>query len=348
MRVNDLGVEALLRHQRGGAVRRAPALAADAVNVDVVAHEIGQIDRHLFAGERGETDAAAAIDHPRRLVESVRRARAFQHVLDALASGQPGDSRDGILVAHIDDRVRPEFAAHFQPAVARAGQNNRRGAERLGDRNPHQSDRSRAGHDDALAGDQPAHDVEPVHRGAGRDDQRRFRVRHVVRDMDHRVDIVDGIFGKAAIGREAVRAVSFRREAVVEARGIHALAAARAAAAPGMDLDRDPVADLEFVHRRTKLDDRAHVFVADRKILVERQFAFDHRRQAVPQYFDVCRADRDRVDTDQHLRRAGLRHRLFDQRQFLGAAEHPCLHRARHRIFIPALRCCRQCSSMSS
>ena len=106
-----------------------------------------------------------------------------------------------------------------------------------------------------------------------------------------------------------------------------------------MDLDRDPVADLEFVHRGPELDDRAHIFVADRKVLVEWQFAFDHRWQAVPQYLDIGGADRNRVDADQHLCPARFRHRLFDQRQFLGPAENPGFHRAWHRVFIPAVRC---------
>ena len=67
--------------------------------------------------------------------------------------------------------------------------------------------------------------------------------RHFVRDMHHGVDVVDRVFGEAAIGAEPVGAMALGAKAVVEARGVHALAAALAAAAPGMDLDGDAVAD---------------------------------------------------------------------------------------------------------
>src|SRR6185437_1286960 len=46
MRVYQLGIEALLRHQRSGAVRRALTLATNPEHVDVVAHKIGEIDGH--------------------------------------------------------------------------------------------------------------------------------------------------------------------------------------------------------------------------------------------------------------------------------------------------------------
>jgi hypothetical protein len=49
--------------------------------------------------------------------------------------------------------------------------------------------------------------------------------------------------------------------AVVEARRIHPLPAAFAAAAPGVDFDGDAVTDGELVNRRADLDYCAHVFV---------------------------------------------------------------------------------------
>src|SRR2546423_2093309 len=61
--MDQLRVEALLRHQRRGSVSGALALAADAENVDVVAHEIGEVDRHRLRRKGGEADAAAAVDH---------------------------------------------------------------------------------------------------------------------------------------------------------------------------------------------------------------------------------------------------------------------------------------------
>ena len=68
-----------------------------------------------------------------------------------------------------------------------------------------------------------------------------------------------------------------------------------------MHLDRDAIAELELVDAAAELHHRAHVFVAEREVLMERQLAVDHRRQAVFQNFDVGGADRDRVDPQQHL-----------------------------------------------
>src|SRR5437763_16410222 len=50
MRVYQLDIEALLRHQRGGAVGRAVALATIPGHVDVVAHEIGEGDGYRMRG----------------------------------------------------------------------------------------------------------------------------------------------------------------------------------------------------------------------------------------------------------------------------------------------------------
>src|SRR5205085_9201907 len=150
-----------------------------------------------------------------------------------------------------------------------------------GDSDPHPPDRTRTDHDDALSGNHAAHNVQPIHRGAGGDDERRLGVAHVVRNVRKRVDVVDGVFGEAAIGAETVRAVSFGAIAVIQARGIHAFAAALAAATAGVNLHRDALADLKFVDGRTELHDGAHVFMAGREAAIERQPAIDHRRDAV-------------------------------------------------------------------
>src|SRR5439155_19414841 len=86
--VYEFRVEALLRHQSGGAVCRALALAANPKDVDVVAHEIGQIDRHRLGWKGREADAPAAIDHARRLIQRIGRPRTFEHILHALPPGQ--------------------------------------------------------------------------------------------------------------------------------------------------------------------------------------------------------------------------------------------------------------------
>src|SRR5206468_10919337 len=93
---------------------------------------------------------------------------------------------------------------------------------------------------------------------------------------------VDGVFGEAAVGAEAVRPMPLRAKAVIQTRGVHPLATTLAAAAPGMNLDRDPIADLKLVDRRTEFHDRSHVFVPRREAAVERQAALDHRPHAQP------------------------------------------------------------------
>ena len=76
--------------------------------------------------------------------------------------------------------IGAEFEADLETIVARAGENDRLRAERLGDGHAQQADRAGAGDDHALAGHQTAEFGEPVHRRAGGHDQRRFLVRHVV------------------------------------------------------------------------------------------------------------------------------------------------------------------------
>ena len=61
MRMDELGVETLLRHKSGCAMRRAFAFAAYAEHINVVAHEISDIYQRRFMGKRCETDASTAI-----------------------------------------------------------------------------------------------------------------------------------------------------------------------------------------------------------------------------------------------------------------------------------------------
>src|SRR5262249_9965875 len=75
------GVDALLAHEGYGAVGRSLAFAADAVDIDVVAHDLGDIDRRLLVREGREADFAAAVDDAHRLVDRVGRARALEPVV---------------------------------------------------------------------------------------------------------------------------------------------------------------------------------------------------------------------------------------------------------------------------
>src|SRR5205085_1246813 len=291
-----LRIEALLRHQWGGAVRRALAFAANAKDIDVVAHKIGQIDRHRLRRERREADPPATIDHACRLIQRIGRARAFEHILHALPLGQALHRFHRIFAADIDDRVGAELFPHLEASVAGAGQDDGLGAQSLGYADAHEPYRPWTNDGNPLASDDAAHDIQPVHRRPGGDDERCFRVAHLVRDMSEGIYVVDSIFGKAAIGAEAVGAVPLRAIAVIQARGIHTLTAALTAAAPGMHLDRDALADLKLIHGRAELDNRTHIFVAWRKAAIKWQLAIDHRRHAVADDLAVGCADRDRID----------------------------------------------------
>src|SRR5271166_1671694 len=90
-------------------------------------------------------------------------------------------------------------------------------------------------------------------------------------------------------------------QAVVQAGRVHALAAAFALPAAGMDLHGDALADAVLVHARAERRHSAHVFVTRGKHLVERFAAADHRRRAVVDDLQVCRADRHGIDAHQHL-----------------------------------------------
>src|SRR6476659_1482877 len=222
--------------------------------------------------------------------------------------------------------IGAEPLAHFETAVARAGEDHRLRPQGLGDADPHQPDRARTDHDDAFSGNHAAQHIEPVHRGAGGDDERRLGVAHVVRNVRKRVDVVDRIFGEAAVGAETVGALSFRAIAVIQARGIHAFTAALAAATAGVNLHRDALADLKFVDGRTEFHDGTHVFMPGCEAAIERQPAIDHRRYAVTYDLDVGRTDRDRVDAHENLGRPRLRDLLLDDGQLLRAAQDPRLH----------------------
>jgi hypothetical protein len=148
------------------------------------------------------------------------------------------------------------------------------------------------------------------------------------------VDAVDRVFGEAAVGAETIRAMSFRAIAVIQARGVHALAAALAAATAGVNLDGDALADLKFVDGRAELHDGAHIFMSGCEAAIERQPAIDHRRHTMTYDLDIGRAYRDRVDAYENLGRTRLRDRLLHKRKLLRAAKDPGFHRRRERVLI--------------
>src|SRR5262249_59055074 len=93
----------------------------------------------------------------------------------------------------------------------------------------------------------------------------RLLVRHGVGNGNERIDVVDLIFAEAAVGGEAVGAVTFVDVSVVEpvvvAGGVHALAAALALTAAGMDFDGHALPDPGFIDPRAKRDHRAPILL---------------------------------------------------------------------------------------
>src|SRR5215471_15927032 len=138
------GVEALLAHESFGAMGRALAFAADTVDVDVVAHDLRDIDRRLLVREGCEADLAAAVDHAHRLVDGVGRARALEHIVDTLAVVEPAHRRNRVLSPDVDDVVGTELAADLEPVVARTGEDDGTRAERPCDRDAKEADRAGA------------------------------------------------------------------------------------------------------------------------------------------------------------------------------------------------------------
>src|SRR5437667_355934 len=98
-----------------------------------------------------------------------------------------------------------------------------------------------------------------------------------------------------------------------------------------MDFNRHALADLVFVDAGTERDDRSHIFVAGRKVLVERFAALDQSRRAVIDDLKVGGADRYGVDTHQDFGALGHRNRLLRELKLAGIAENPGLHRVGDR-----------------
>ena len=130
-------------------------------------------------------------------------------------------------------------------------QDHRARAKRLGNGHREQPDRAGANDDNAFACDQPAEFGQAVHGGAGSDDEGGFRVAHRIGHSRQRVDMVDRVLGKTAIRCKTVGAMTLLGFPIVETGGVHALAAALALAAAGVDFDADTLADRKLVDVRS-------------------------------------------------------------------------------------------------
>src|SRR5258708_36443506 len=96
-----------------------------------------------------------------------------------------------------------------------------------------------------------------------------------------------------------------------------------------MDFHADPFANAELVDVRAKSGDRAHIFMARRKVLVEGQTTLNAGRRARMDDLKVSRADRDRIDPDQDFRACRNGHRLATPREADRAVPNTSLHLVR-------------------
>src|SRR5205814_1391322 len=83
------------------------------------------------------TTLIASSMRSRALVERIRRARAFEYVLHALAAGQALYRFHRVVAADINDMVGAEFFTKLEASVAGAGQDDGLGAQCLGDADAH-------------------------------------------------------------------------------------------------------------------------------------------------------------------------------------------------------------------
>ena len=74
MRVDQCCVETLSPHEGFRAVGGAAALAADAEQIDVIAHDVADVDQGWVVRKGCEADFSPTIAHARRVVDRVRRA----------------------------------------------------------------------------------------------------------------------------------------------------------------------------------------------------------------------------------------------------------------------------------
>ena len=268
------------------------------------------------------------------LIDRRLTAGTINDIVGALGPDDLLDPCHDVFVARVYGVICAEFQTNLVAVLAGSDQHHRTGAQRFCNRNRQKPDWPRSDHHHALAGNQTAKFGEAVHRCPCRDHQRRLGIRHVVGTLDHRIDVVDGIFGEPAIGREAVGAMPLVSLAVVEpvvvARGIHAHATTLALTAACVNFDRDPVADLELVNTRPQGCDRAHVFVARREVLVERRTPLEHGRRAISNDLEISRADCDGIDPHQGFGPPRHGNNLVDKFQLVGVSQYPGLHMLRH------------------
>lgn len=121
------------------------------------------------------------------------------------------------------------------------------------------------------------------------------------------------------------------------ARGAHALPAAFALAASGMELDRDAITDLELIDIRPQRHDDSHAFMAWPRVLDGGRPALEHRERTEVDGLKFRCAICDSIEQCLRLGTTGFGRVLVNQLQCAGTPAHPCLPLLRHGQRVGAL-----------
>jgi hypothetical protein len=111
---------------------------ANAEQIDVVAHDVGDIDRNGLVREC-QANLAAAVEHARCIVHRARRTGTFDHIVGAEPPVSRRTASTGVFLLHVDHVIGAKLSTDLEPIVAGAGQNHRLRAERLRDRDTERS-----------------------------------------------------------------------------------------------------------------------------------------------------------------------------------------------------------------
>ena len=76
-------IETLFRHQRHRAVGGAASFAPTSIGIDIVLHEMRDIDRDRIVRKRGEADFSAAVGNVNGLIDRGFGSGALDHVVGA-------------------------------------------------------------------------------------------------------------------------------------------------------------------------------------------------------------------------------------------------------------------------
>src|SRR5260370_3617296 len=114
--------------------------------------------------------------------------------------------------------------------------------------------------------------------------------------------MIDRGLRETTVGREAIGAVALVMFpivlAVVGAGRVHAGPAPLALTATGVDLHRNALAHLIFIHPRTERGNGAHILMTRSEPLVERQCAVDKCRRTIGDYIQIGSTNGHGIDAD--------------------------------------------------